>query len=264
MKRHFSLSAFAELSYTILLLLYPADFRRRFGPAMVEVFRTQWDHLTRLNGSRAWATILARTLADILRTAPRRRLEAMLQTITRVSAAFRSHKPSRRGIFDSILQDFRFGLRTLRQRPLYTAVAVLTLGLGIGASTAMFSVVDGVLLKKLSYQEPGRLVTVWLAFPWKKSDGPGGRWDHMNLTNEQYQDWRENNTLFQDVALYLANEWGEGTLSEMGRPERISVGTATASLLPVLGVQPAIGRWFLPGEQGSLTGPGSKGSGPER
>ncbi len=258
MKRHFSISDLAELIYTILLLLYPADFRRRFGPAMVEVFRTQWDHLTSLNGPKAWVTIIANTLADIIKTAPRQRLEAMSKTITRVFSGFGSSKATRGGLFGSILQDLRFGLRTLRQRRLYAAVAVLTLGLGIGASTAMFSVVDGVLLKKLPYQEPGRLVTVWLCFPWKKADGPGGRWDHMNFTDEQYRDWKEHNTLFQDVALYLANEWGEGTLTEMGRPERISVGTSTASLLPVLGVQPALGRWFLPGEEGSSPGQAAK------
>ena len=63
--------------YTILLLLYPEEFRRRFGPAMAEVFRRQWEYLTRRHGPRIWVAIVVRTLADIIRTAPRQRLVSM-------------------------------------------------------------------------------------------------------------------------------------------------------------------------------------------
>jgi predicted permease len=110
----------------------------------------------------------------------------------------------------------------------------------------MFSVIDGVLLKQLPYRQPDRLVTVWIGYP---------RWGQfMNLRDDQYRLWRENNTLFEDVAIYLASAWGHGTVSGAGQPQRVSIGTATASLLPVLGVNPALGRWFLPGEQGTEPG----------
>jgi hypothetical protein len=208
MKR--SIPMIAERSYTVLLLLYPEEFRRRFGPAMVEVFRTQWEHLTRRHGSRILVAIVVRTLADILRTAPRQRLvsagRAMAERLKKAWDVFGHHhspKQSRgeagpKGLIGSVFQDARFGLRTLRRRPLYTTVAALTLGLGIGAATAMFSVVHGVLLEELSYREPARLVTVWLSFPWKEVGGGSRAWNTVNLRDDQYRDLREHNTLFQD------------------------------------------------------------------
>jgi hypothetical protein len=121
----------------------------------------------------------------------------------------------------TFFQDIRFAFRTLRRAPAFAAVAVLTLGLGIGAATAMFSVIDGVLLKQLPYRQPDRLVTVWIGYPeW----GP-----FMNLRDDQYRLWREHNTLFEDVAIYLASAWGYGTVSGAGQPQRVSIGTATAS-----------------------------------
>jgi predicted permease len=125
-------------------------------------------------------------------------------------------------------------------------VAVVTLGLGIGAATAVFSIIDGVLLRQLPYQDPERLVTVWIGYPL--------RGQFVNLRDDQYRLWEENNTLFQEVAIYLANAWGHGTLTGLGPPERVSVGTATVSLLSVLGVDPLLGRWFLPGEEGTEPG----------
>jgi hypothetical protein len=125
----------------------------------------------------------------------------------------------------TFFRDIRFAFRTLRRVPAFAAMAVLTLGLGIGAATAMFSVIDGVLLKQLPYRHPDRLVTVWIGYP---------EWGQfMNLRDDQYRLWRENNTLFEDVAIYLASAWGYGTVSGAGQPQRVSIGTATASPAPV-------------------------------
>ena len=87
---------------------------------------------------------------------------------------------------DTMIQDIRMSFRSLFRRPLFTSVAVLTLGLGIGATTTMYGVVDTVLLPELSYQEPERLVTLWQEWP-----GYRGLRRHINLTDDQYRLWKD-------------------------------------------------------------------------
>ncbi len=160
-------------------------------------------------------------------------------------------KPSRRNPTESTIQDLRLALRTLRRRPLFTSVAVLTLGLGIGATTAMFSVVDGVLLKPLPYNEPDRLVSVWQTMPsWEGGTGSEGKlWDRARLTYSQYRHLSDNSTVYEGLAVYQGGIWDDATLTGVGDPVELRAGAATASLLPLLGVQPLLGRWFLPGEE---------------
>ena len=150
---------------------------------------------------------------------------------------------------ESLAQDIRMGIRSLVRRPLFTGVAVLTLGLGIGATTMMFGVVETVLRPDLPYPDADRLVTLWQEWP-----GYRGLRSHINLTDDQYRLWRDDQTLFQDVAMFAASEWDFGTLTQRGRPSRIGLGTATASLRDVLGVRLYLGRWFLPEEEGSAPG----------
>jgi putative ABC transport system permease protein len=145
-------------------------------------------------------------------------------------------------------RDIRFGVRTLRRKPLFTLVAVGTLGLGIGASTAIFSVVEAVLLRPLPYSDPGELVQVWETFPdWRDNPQLASGWDQVYLAWPDYERWRAGQTAFQDVALYGSTVM---TLTGQGAPERVAVGVASSSLLPVLGVNPILGRSFLPGEDG--------------
>ncbi len=148
----------------------------------------------------------------------------------------------------SVLQDIQFGIRSLRRRPLFTAVAVITLGLGIGATTTMFSAVDGVLLRPLSYEDPGKLVSVWLThLEWRGHPFFGDYWDRGPLDFSQYETWRDATTQFRSVAVH-----GEHTMTvtEPGEPEQLSVGLASAGLFQTLGAHPLIGRGFLPGEDG--------------
>ncbi|UCG85031.1 MAG: ABC transporter permease, partial [Gemmatimonadota bacterium] len=147
-------------------------------------------------------------------------------------------------------------MRTLRRRPLYATVAIVTLGLGIGAATAMFSVVDGVLLKPLPYDEPGRLVTIWQTMPDAKGrpGNEGLRWDRYTLTYQQYRDLLGNSTLYEGLAAYKLYVSDGATLTGAVDPVELRVGAASASLLHVLGVRPPLGRWFLPGEEASLAG----------
>jgi putative ABC transport system permease protein len=155
--------------------------------------------------------------------------------------------------FDTTSADIRFGLRTLRKRPLFTTVAVLTIGLGIGVATAMFSVVDGVLLRSVPFREPGQLFNVWMAIEGAKGlPGLVGRtWDKLPLSLEEYRDLQAKNTVFQGVAVHNAIQT---TLTGAGDAERLWIGFGSASLMTVLGVQPVLGRWFLPGEEGRATG----------
>ncbi len=147
-----------------------------------------------------------------------------------------------------LLQDLRFALRQMRRRPAFSAVAVLALGIGIGATTAMFSVVDGVLMRPLPYTEPGQLVAIWQTFPhWRGRPTMEATWDQMGLSYPDYADLREQQTFFSDVAAYNVRPF---VLNGLGEPREVAVGIGTASLLPLLGITPSVGRWFLPGEEG--------------
>jgi putative ABC transport system permease protein len=156
----------------------------------------------------------------------------------------------------SLGQDVRYALRVLRKAPLFTAVSIATLGLGIGASTSMFSVLHEVILYRSPFRDPGQLVTVFTAPSWLQ-DVPGmtDYWDRNPIEIQQYRTWRENATQFQDVAVHRVRVM---TLTGLGESRRVMVGVASASLFPVLGVQPTLGRWFLPEEEGFTQGGGEQ------
>ncbi len=157
---------------------------------------------------------------------------------------------ARTGSFlESIVRDVYFGIRSLRRRPAFTIVAVATLGLGIGAATTMFSVVDGVLLRGLPFENSGRLVNAWITnSDWRDHPFFSDFWDKGPLGWADYERWRDDNTQFQSVAVHSEFTM---TLTGLGDPDRISVGLANAGLFQTLGVNPVIGRGFLPGEDGA-------------
>ncbi|MCW5559105.1 MAG: ABC transporter permease, partial [Verrucomicrobiae bacterium] len=136
------------------------------------------------------------------------------------------------------MQDLRFALRQLLKNPGFTAVAVLTLALGIGATTAMFSLIHGVLLKPLPFPESDRLVAL---FENHREQGQ----DLVNLTAPGFTDWRAQSTVFEDLAAYQP---GGFDLTGTGDPARLSGIRASASLFPLLRAQPALGRGFSPEE----------------
>jgi len=135
---------------------------------------------------------------------------------------------------ERLLLDLRFGLRMLRKAPNITLIAVLTLALGIGANTAMFSAVDAVLIRPLPYVDAGRLVMIWdemshIGFPKHQS------------TPAEWREWRQNNTVFTDIA---ATQPVQAILSSDGEPEEVPARKVTANLWTVLGAQPLLGRVF--------------------
>ena len=133
---------------------------------------------------------------------------------------------------DALLRDVRLAVRLLRRRAGFSALAVGVLALAIGASTAIFSVVNGVLLRPPAFDDPARLVMVWERHVHGDNDrNVAGPWNFVK--------WRERNRSFTDLAAFIA--W-QGNLSGTGEPERIETGIATGNLFSVLGARPLIGR----------------------
>ena len=135
---------------------------------------------------------------------------------------------------DSFRQDLLHALRTLRKSPGYAAVTVLTLALGIGANTAIFSVINGVLLKPLPYPDSGRLVFITSQFP---ALGFPKFW----VSVPEFLEFRERNRSFAEVGGYRAGAVNLGTPDQ---PRRVNSALVTSELMPVLSVQPLRGRWF--------------------
>lgn len=138
---------------------------------------------------------------------------------------------------DTFTQDFKYSLRVMAKSPGFVAVALIALALGIGANTAIFSVVDAVVLRALPYRNPGRLV--WA------TNFVGAQGENLVFA-DIYHAWRQQNHVFEDVAGYSAD--AEFTLTGAGEPVRLRGGQVSASFLPVLGIKPALGRNFLPDE----------------
>jgi len=136
----------------------------------------------------------------------------------------------------TLLQDLKYGLRMLAKYPGFTAVAVLTLALGIGANTAIFSVVNGVLLNPLRYTEPDRLVALY---------SHQATFTRASIPYPNFLDWVRDNHSFSALAAYRGDNFN---LIGMGEPERVPAEMISASFFPVLGVKPVIGRAFLPEE----------------
>jgi putative ABC transport system permease protein len=138
-------------------------------------------------------------------------------------------------LLESLLQDLRYGLRTLAKNRGFTVAAVLTLGLGIGANTAIFSVVNGVLLSPLAGRDPDRLVMLWETTQ---------ETQQIPVSYPNYLDWRQRTRSFEDIAVY--NGFDQLTMTGEGDPERIQGGLASGNLFTVFGVEPVAGRLLAP------------------
>jgi len=140
---------------------------------------------------------------------------------------------------NTLLQDLRYGARILLKQPVFTLIAVLTLGLGIGANTAIFSLVNAVLLRPLPFAEPERLVWTWGEFS-------GG--NRASTSPPDFLDYRAQNRSFEELAATYFNSFN---LTGAGEPERIIGSSVTANFFQALGVKPVQGRAFLPEEEQS-------------
>jgi predicted permease len=140
------------------------------------------------------------------------------------------------GSLERLIQDLRFGLRMLAKSPGFAAVAILTLALGIGANTALFSVVNGVLLNPLPYPDPDQLVTLAESKP---------NFDSGSISFPNFRDWRKSNSTFSMMGISRSYSY---TMTGRGEAEQITAEFVSSDYLTLLGVKPVIGRLFAEGE----------------
>jgi len=139
---------------------------------------------------------------------------------------------------ENLIQDVRYGVRMLARSRGFAAVAILTLALGIGANTAIFSVVDTVLLRPLPFKDPSRLV--WATERFQLTRGAAV------VISPDFVGWKDRNLVFEQIGAYGGGIGANLTAS--GEPARVSVLNVTTGLFPMLGVQPVAGRAFVPSE----------------
>jgi len=141
-----------------------------------------------------------------------------------------------RGIsfLETLLQDLRYGMRALAKSPCFTAIAVLTLALGIGANTAIFNVVNATLLQPLPIREGSRLVAIWI------SNLEHG-WSRIGPAGQDYLDWKEQSKSFDDLFMF---GHGTGTVTAPGEPEQVAGLRVTTNFGDFFGIKPVVGRTF--------------------
>jgi predicted permease len=148
-------------------------------------------------------------------------------------------------MLETFLQDVRYSLRMLRKNPGFTAVSVLTLAIGIGATSAVFTVINAVILQPLPYPESGRLVS---AFETNAAYDRPGCSGCIRFSPGNYLDLRDQNTVFAQVGAFTTTNYN---LADDGAPERVDAGLASASLFTSLGIRPALGRVFVSSDDSS-------------
>jgi len=199
-----------------MLRLFPARFRSELGADLLATFEDRWRE------QRSAAAGL-RVAADLLRS-------ALLLHATEFQRPSDLRRRKGDHVIKALWQDIRFAVRTLAKAPGFTAVALATLALGIGANTAIYSVVNAVLLKGLPYPDAGRLVFVNESLP---------RGGNLNVAWLDFVDWRAQNRVFSSMAVIQPN-----TLNYTGgeAPKSVEVGWASSALFAMLGAKPMAGR----------------------
>jgi putative ABC transport system permease protein len=220
--------AFARAVLRSLLALYPRPFRDRFGTDLETALDDRLDVVWRRSTVRALACS-ARVALDLASAGI---LERLRPAFRAPSATDASTIRSRRGSpMSTLLRDIRFALRSLSRRPAFTLVALFTLALGIGASTAVFTVVDGVLLQPLPFPDSDELVIVW-AFDTDVGRARG--W----MSQPDIDDVRRLPTVAGVEGIMTTGT----SVTGVERPERIEVARSTGGLLDLLGIPPQLGR----------------------
>ena len=139
---------------------------------------------------------------------------------------------------ETLLKDIRYGIRGLVKRPGFTVIALITLALGIGANTAIFSVINAVLLRPLQFKDPEQLAIIW-------EDAAFAGFPQNTPAPANYFDWKNQNQSFADMAACAEASFN---ITGGGEPERVMAFSVTSNFFPLFGVQPLIGRGFLPEE----------------
>ena len=203
--------SWSDRMYRALLRLLPFDFRNEFGDEMEETFREQRNETERERGMGALLRMWWATIKDIFAMAPREHLSVLAQ-------------------------DTRYALRMMINNLGFTTVAVLILGLGIGANTAIFSVVNSVLLKPLPYLQGDRLVVL------HQQAAKAGVKD-MRFSVHEINDYRDQNRTLSGLVEYHGMQF---TLLGRGEATRVKTGVVSAGFFNLFGIRPVLGRTFVP------------------
>jgi putative ABC transport system permease protein len=212
-----------------LAWLYPPSFRRDVGLGLVDAME---DRMRQRRAAGASPYLPA--LLDTLRNAPAEWLACHADARRKLAA--RRLAPKGRSMVDKLIQDVRYALRLWRRRPAFAAVAILTLAIGVGANTAMFSIVNAVLLRPLPYPDADGLVSVWS----RTTQFPRGL-----LSYAEYQEVRKQTGSLQAIGLFLGQSVN---LTGVAEPQRLVGVFATGSFFEALGVKAERGRLYTEAE----------------
>ncbi len=215
--------------YRVFLLFYPLDLRRSDGDEMLGLFADML-YAARETGGRPRMLFTAfRTFGEIPRS------------------AWAAHRgPSHRAnSIDLLLLDVRFAYRTFRTQPRFTILAIATLAIGIGATGAMFSVVNASLLRPLPFPKPDQLVSLYLTSQGPTDGSNRTRWSYL-----EYQAAERSTTAFAAIGAYSIQNFtvGGGVEERAQFPQQISGEVASSSYFDVVGIAPTLGRTFSPSE----------------
>jgi putative ABC transport system permease protein len=229
--------------YRALLLLYPRRFRGRYGPELLATFdadRVDPRFLGIAGTLRLWRYLLA----DLSVSASRQRYQTCVSVWRHLTRRGTPGLPnqSRRGFMETLVQDVRYALRQFVRRPGFTAIAVLSLALGIGGNSVIYGLLDGFVFNPFAYPDPDRLVAIGATFPKVSSETT-----YVEvLSPAEYHDIRTA-TSFSHIAAF---DLGNRNISGGDVPERVFTGFLLDDLFPVMGMKPFLGRGFTAQELG--------------
>lgn len=229
--------------YRALLFLYPASFRRRFHHEMLAAFADEQADARRA-GVAASADFWIHILRDLLASATRQRTRQLAAAMRVVGGrgAPQLPQPGKRTEMDTLLQDVRYALRQFARRPGFTAIAVLSLALGIGGNSLIYGLVDGYVLHPFPYPDPDRLVAIGANFPKLSSET-----SYVEvLSPAEYADIRSSRAFSHMASFDLGNR----NISGGDVPERVFTALLLDDPFPVIGMKPALGRGFSREELG--------------
>lgn len=220
-----------------LLLAFPREFRARYTEDMVSTFRDRWSAAAPGIGERRWLLLL-RTAASLVASGARERMDLQRATQDLVARTRREFTHSSRsgGVMNALRQDVSYALRFLRRQPAFTAVVMLTLALGIGMNTAVFSVLYGAMFQPLNYADEASLVRVGRTHP----SIPNAL---LPLSPANYLDLREGWNTLQAFEVETSRSF---VLTDRGDAGRHAGAATSAGFFDMLGVAPALGRTFRP------------------
>src|SRR5262245_53259478 len=225
----------SERLYRFLLYAYPRDFRDEFGDAMVEFHRDRLAHARRERGMRGTMRVWGHVVADLLRNGLPARVDSIRRRgHNRVDARAVTREDL---MLSSIVQDIRFALRGMRRTPGFTFTVLAMLALGIGASVATFSAVNGVLLKPLPFRDPERLVRLQHLEP------------YTTVSEPEFVDYRRDAHSLETIAAYQGSSGMIAADRSGSEPERVRLLVVTDNFFGTLGTTVMLGRTFSAEEE---------------